>query len=285
MINRNNPFKQAIQTLNQGTGAVTPNENGDLSAEQKKQLVKQTQMYIQLEEIVADLSQDLNPGEEIAGYLPFTNEENSAAATVGIMGMTYVTSFKAQKYRNTFHDLRGNRMLIFTNQRMIFTIIIEFLEERRYYSYPYNHIKGIRFEKHPIGYFDWQKGKLLPKRKKTYWYTLDFQSQSNIFTEVLQPKEVRKFQDLVEAVPALKAITIDENMHRDTRFDYLFSNTKVGLQGMTLFFILVLVVFVGLIIYQLATGRGSWGEWLNDMRRLNTSFIFHSILTTYYQYV
>lgn len=276
-MNSKNPFKQAVNLL-QRPGTITLDDNHELTTEQKKQLFKQTQMYIQLEEIIADLSKDLVLGEEIAGYIPFTNEGNSAAATSGIMGMTYVTSSGAKNYRDNFHDLRGNRMLIFTNQRMIFTVLIEFLEERRYYSYPYEKIQAIRFEKHPIGYFDWQKGFFLPTRQTTYWYSLDFQSKTNIFTEVLQPAEVKKFQELVEALPALKAITIDEQMHRDNRFDFLFSHTKVGIRALTLFFLIVLFLFLGTVVYQLITGTGYWSDWFNNMKQLNTSFLYQSFL-------
>ncbi|WP_314067596.1 PH domain-containing protein [uncultured Vagococcus sp.] len=272
-MNSKNIFKQAVNNMYQRQ-TITPNDTHELTAEEKKQLFTQTQMYIQLEEIVDDLSKDLARGEEIAGYIPFTNEGNSAVATSGIMGMTYVTTAKAKKYRDNFHDLRGNRLLIFTNQRMIFTILIEFLEERRYYSYPYDKIQAIRFEKHAIGYFDRPKGKFLPKRQKTYWYTLDFQSQTNIFTEVLQLSEVKKFQELVDTLPALKAITIDENMHRDTPFNYLFSNTKLAIWLFNGIWITILIFFILAITIQIIRGNGPWSQWFEEIKRLNTAFLY-----------
>lgn len=277
-MNSKNPFKQAVNSLPQTTEIIIPNDTYELTSEQKRQLFKQTQMYIQLEGVIADLSQDLETDEEIAGYLPFTNEGNSAMATSGIMGMTYVNSAEAQTYRDNFHDLRGNRLLIFTNQRMIFTIIIEFLEERRYYSYPYNKIQGIRFEKHAVGYFDWQKGAILPKRQRTHWYSLDFQSQTNVFTEVLQPAEAKKFQELVEALPSLKAITIDEKRHRDNVFDYLFSQTKIGIWAFNALWIGILLLVIGSIILQLIRGEGRWIEWFEEIKQLSTAFNFSSFL-------
>lgn len=272
-MNRKNPFKHAVNNLEQGTDTIILHDNQELTTAQKELLFKQTQMYIQLEEIIEELSHDLKADEEIAGYLPFTNDGNSAAATSGIMGMTYVNSSKAKKYRDNFHDLRGNRLLIFTNQRMIFTVIIEFLEERRYYSYPYEDIQAIRFEKHPIGYFDWQKVRLLPKRKKNYWYTLDFQSNSNIFTEILQPAEVQKFQELVDTLPALKAITINEKMHRDNPFDYIFSNTKMAIWLFNGIWITLLIFFILGITIQIIRGHGPWSQWFEDIKQLNASFL------------
>lgn len=255
MINSKNTFKQVMAELNKNQGPVILTDDNELTAEQKKQLVKQTHLYIQLEEIIAELSTDLAPNEEIAGYLPFTNEDNSAIATSGLMGMTYVTQPQAKKYRDDFLDLRGNRMLIFTNERMIFTVLIEFLEERRYYSYPYETIKGIRFEPHTVGYFEWQKG-ALPRRKKTGWYTLDFQSNTNIFTEFLQPADAHKFEELVNRLPKLKAITIDQKTHRNTLFDQFFSNTNMSVRFFTGLFILLTVLLLVIIVFQLLTGQG-----------------------------
>lgn len=269
MMNQHNTFKDAVADLNYPLGTVIAKEKEDLTPRQKKTLLTQTKMYIQLQEIIKKITPELAPAEEIIGYMPFTNEANSGMGTSGIMGMTYVTTPEAKNYRDNFLDLRGNRLMIFTQERMIFMVIIDFLETQSFFSHPYESIDGIRFEKHQVGYFDWDNRKFLPKRKKLNWYTLDFQAGKNVFTEILQEKEAQQFASYLTDIPKLKAVTADNRTHRKNLFDYLFSNTHLAYNLFNGFFILLIASLLIYFAYLVLTGKTNIIEWIKEMNKIN----------------
>ena len=262
MYSPNNRFKEAVRDFSQGQ-PIQLEADQELTENQKRQLLYQTKMYIQLEEVMSKLKTHLTPTEEIVDYMPFSAMENSAIGSTGFMGMMYVTTKEGKHYRDTFNDLRGNRLLVFTNERIIFFVILEFIEAELFYSYDYAEIDGIRLDPHKIGYFDWQAPKGEAKRKHYYWYTLDFQAGTHIFTEMLMEEDKQKFEALVAQIPRLQAILIDANVHRKTKFDYYFSNTKLWGRLFVLFWILFALYFFGTLIYQLITGDGMWYDLIH----------------------
>ena len=114
-----NPFKKAFWQLNDELGGKQ-----DLSTQDKKRLFEQTKMYIFLQDFLKKLTPYLEEGEVIQAYLPMTNQGNTAVATGGIMGMAYAREPEARAYVENFHDVRGNRLLVFTNQRMLFVCLL-----------------------------------------------------------------------------------------------------------------------------------------------------------------
>ncbi|WP_270598425.1 PH domain-containing protein [Enterococcus asini] len=248
-----NPFKKAFWKLNDELGGKQ-----DLSTQDKKRLFEQTKMYIFLQDFLKKLTPYLEEGEVIQAYLPMTNQENTAVATGGIMGMAYAREPEARAYVENFHDVRGNRLLVFTNQRMLFVVIVEFLEERLFYSYPYDSIQSILFKKHKIGYFDWSAATIGAIRKQTHYYTLDFQAGDHIFTEMLAEDDGVIFQRQLETVPALQGILLGEKVQRERKFDLIFSNASLQLKllyGLSILLVLFLVLYVLLLVL----GAFGWG--------------------------
>lgn len=248
-----NPFKKAFWQLNDELGGKQ-----DLSTQDKKRLFEQTKMYIFLQDFLKKLTPYLEEGEVIQAYLPMTNQENTAVATGGIMGMAYAREPEARAYVENFHDVRGNRLLVFTNQRMLFVVIVEFLEERLFYSYPYDSIQSILFKKHKIGYFDWSAATIGAIRKQTHYYTLDFQAGNYIFTEMLAEDDGVIFQRQLETVPALQGILLGEKVQRERKFNLIFSNASLHLKllyGLSILLVLFLVLYVILLVL----GALGWG--------------------------
>ncbi|MGY3749151.1 hypothetical protein [Vagococcus acidifermentans] len=244
MLNRHNLFKSFTRFI---AGKETAN---DLSHLQKKELFQQTQQYIIVREVLDDLADQLEQGETIAAYFPITNEENSSFTGTGLMGMMYVKTDKGKAYRDQFNDLRGNRLLVLTDRRMIFLVILEFIENRLYYSYPYDSLPGIQLEKQRAGFFNWQSVRQAASRQ-TEWYVLDFQSDNHIFHEILTVKEGALFLETARSIPALRDIVINNEVHRTNRFDYVFSNLKLAKQllqfaswGLVALFLFIVVMFI-----------------------------------------
>ncbi|MFC7056078.1 hypothetical protein ACFQOY_09665 [Enterococcus alcedinis] len=140
-----NIFKRSVSDLE------TPSDQQpvqqDLTISEKKQLFLRTKMYVILQEVMEELQEYFAPEEEIIGYLPFTNQENSTAATVGIAGMMHVKTPRGRDYLETFHELRGNRLLVFTNKKIYFMVVLEFIEEKLFNAYDYESIAKIKFKK------------------------------------------------------------------------------------------------------------------------------------------
>lgn len=238
-----NFFKKAIHRLEADQDETVTQQEKDL-------MKKEARMYIFIKDLLKKVEPLLEAGESIEGFLPMTNESNSAMGTSGWMGMGYARQKDARSYVNTFHDTRGNRLMIFTDRRMIFLVVLDFLEDGHFFSHPYDSIKGIRFEKHKIGYFDWQAKGWRNKRKHTYWYTFDFQSGNQIFTEMLSPRDAETLERHLRNIPALSAILVDEHVHRNTTFDYIFSNTKVA----TWVYIVSIILLIALIVLPVLAG-------------------------------
>ncbi|WP_071131314.1 hypothetical protein [Enterococcus timonensis] len=220
MLNQHNAFKSVIQA-------------GTLPSDTKKKF-KQTQMYILVEELKKIWKDQLGPDEPILAMVPMTNEENSAIFTTGIMGMSYARTEKARQYVNTFYDLRSNRLLLFTPKKIIFFVVLDFLEEGQYYTYPYELIESIHLEAYKIGIFGPNNNKNvieMAKKGATNFYMLDFESQDHYFTEMFNQKDALTLLKVFKEVPALKnKVNKYAGVFRKRRWDYFFGNPLFSLK-------------------------------------------------------
>lgn len=246
-------FKDSFRELNSQLF-----EEDDLTVSGKKRLFQQTKMYIFIQDFLTKLTPILAEGEAIQAYLPLTNQENTAVATGGLLGMAYARTAAAREYVDHFHDVRGNRLLVFTNQRMLFLVMVEFLEEELFYSYPYSSIQSIQFTKHKIGYFDWHQKSLKDKRQYRYYYTLDFQSENHIFTEMLTVEDGEIVQRQLQNIPQLQDIMVTAKARRKSKLDAIFSNLTWQLKVLMIISLLLLALGVGYLLVMLAGALG-WG--------------------------
>ncbi|MBP1045898.1 hypothetical protein I6N96_06360 [Enterococcus sp. BWM-S5] len=222
-----NTFRKTVRNMNQKYQRQ-PNE-ATLSSNQKKRLFKQTKMYILVQEILESLEEHhLKHNETIRSFLPLTNDgANISFMTSGIMGLYHPKSKKAKKYVNDFHDLRGNRLFIFTSQRIIFMTIIEYLDQELFYTYPYDKIETITLKKNTLGYFDWEKG-FPPARKKMYTYFFDFECDNAIFSELFSEMDGKIVLEQVNKIEEMKHIAVSEEVYRQRAFDALLNNPLFG---------------------------------------------------------
>lgn len=237
-------FKKVFDQLNDDL-----REKNDLSANEKKQLFDETKMYIFIQDFLKKLTPYLQEDEVIQSYLPLTNQDNSAIMTGGIMGMAYARTPDARAYLNTFHTVRGNRLLIFTDQRMIFVVVIDFLEDHTYFSYPYDSIKSFMLKEHTFGYFDWANKDGL--RKQDSYYTFDFQAGNHVFTEMLSPEDAQIFQRQLQEIDGLKHVLITDKAKRNNWLDRVFSNVTLHIRllyGVTILAFLALFIYLFLVL-------------------------------------
>lgn len=227
-----NPFKSAVNQV-----------NTELNKQQKRDLYNQTKMYIFLQSFIDQLKKQLNEGEEISAYLPLTSDgENVSAVGSGLLGMYHPKTEAAKAYLKEFNDLRGNRILIFTNQRMIYTTIIEFLDHQPLFSYPYDTIKAITLKQNKVSYFNWNGFK--PTRSFLSTYTFDFESENHIFSELLSERDADILKRQLAEIPLLKTILVTENIYRTKRFDQVVNNPVLAYRFILYFSIGAAVLFL-----------------------------------------
>ncbi|MGX7245226.1 PH domain-containing protein [Enterococcus quebecensis] len=238
-----NPFKAVINQINK---EITSDSKNELNTQQKKNLFNQTKMYIFLQDFIEKIKPYLEDDEEIRAYLPMTSDgQNASAVGLGLLGMYHPESKEAKAYVKDFNDLRGNRILIFTNQRMIFTTIIEFLDQQTFFSYPYDTIKAITLKENKINYFDWEDS-FPPKRVALHTYTFDFESEDHIFSELLGQQDADILKRQLLEIPALEDMLVTRKIYRERKFDRIVNNPVLAYK-LSYYFFSILAIIVLLL--------------------------------------
>lgn len=243
-----NTFRKNTRDINQ---TYLNKTNEELTKKQKKALFQQTKMYIFLQELLESLEENhLGSNEVIRSILPLTTDgANLSFMNTGIMGLYHPKGEKAKQYVKDFHDLRGNRLFVFTDQRIIFMTIIEYIDQALFYSYPYEKINTITLKKNTLTYLDWSSG-FPPTRKKMYTYFIDFECENAIFSELFSETDGEIILERLKEIEEKNSITISQQVYRQRRFDSLLNNplfsyrvTKFISFGLILLFLLF---FIGL---------------------------------------
>ncbi len=229
-----------------------------------KNRFQQTKQYIFLKEVTDDLKSQL-PDETFLDIYPLTNSENSRVFTSGLLGMNYVRTPKALAYRDLFQDLRGNRLLIFTNQRIIFLVVVEYLEEGLFYSYPYESLENVHVGTYHSSLTQLKslKGKSPEEIQQfgTKMVLLDFESGDHYLTEYFSFKDLPKLMTTLNQIPQLKGkINRHAGVFRKRKWDYIFGN-PVGLLKYAFFanYFWYVLLAVVLVVFALAFfGIGPW---------------------------
>lgn len=238
-----NPFKIVINQLN---NEIRADSKKELNAQQKKKLFNQTKMYIFLQDFIEKIKPYLEEDETIQAYLPMTNDgQNISAVGLGLLGMYHPESEEAKAYVKDFNDLRGNRLLIFTDQRMIFTTIIEFLDQKTFFSYPYTTIKAITLKENKTSYFDWDDS-FPPKRVALFSYIFDFESENHIFSEMLGQRDADILKRQLSDIPELKEIVVTTKIYRKRTFDRIVNNPVLAYRLTFYFFNILAIVALAL---------------------------------------
>lgn len=211
--------------------------NEDLTPLKKNKIFENAKSYILLKDLKEGIQEFLAEGEEIMGMLPLTDSENTGSFTVGWMGMSYARTQRAKAYVKDFKTVRGNRFLMFTNQRMLFLFPTDFFESKAFFSYPYESIKGIHLKEHQIR----------TRMGVTLWYALDFQAGNHVFTETLTEADKDQFLKMRDEISVFGKIPLSQKIIRKGLFDKIFSNIhlpiKIGI-GFNLVWIALLVIIL-----------------------------------------
>lgn len=235
-----------------GFKEVLFNENKRLAAADSAKitdtatLYHRSKYYILMKEIEKLILPQLEQGETIQGYLPLTVSDNTGVMNTGYNAQTYVTTEKARWYVDQFKDTRGNRVMIFTETRIIFMVIVEFFEDNRYFSYAYDSIHSIFTKKHRRRYFDEHM-----KRQSHIWYMLDFQSGNHVFDETLAQKDYETLKEIWQRIPAMARIPESNRVYRRNLFDHIASNGKLAFNVGFWLFNLPFAVFLIWVIWNL----------------------------------
>lgn len=222
------------------------NENNSLtkiSEQEKAATFELSKQYVFLQDLLEELRTLLAKDETILGYLPLTPDGNLAFANQGLGAYAYATTEKAKAYRDIFHDTRGNRLLVFTETRMLFLVIIDYLESNTYFSYPYETIKAFTIKPRKL-----MKHESPEDKEQFHWGYFDFQAGTHIFSEVLTKKDYELFTSYHESIPALKKIPIQNKVYRAAKYQYFLSNWHFSFRLMTAFNLLFLLLFVLMIL-------------------------------------
>ncbi|AQY49708.1 hypothetical protein PWEIH_01762 [Listeria weihenstephanensis FSL R9-0317] len=238
-----NQFKRVVETVGDGVTWEAPRE---LNGTEKKSMFQRAKMHILMQDIFETMKDELRADEEIVDYMPFTNGENSMVFTSGLLGGMYAATTDATKnYVKDFHDVRGNRVLIFTTDRIILFFVIEFLGEKRYQSYWYEELPTMTLHEkvERFRYFDVDQKKFVKSQGSTY--TLDFQTtKGNIFIESVSAKEAQKVQRIMGQIPKAQFTKIGDKHRRNSLFGYLTttSNGILALEGVAVLVLLFMLV-------------------------------------------
>jgi len=209
------------------------NENNSLtkiSEQVKATTFELSKQYVFLQDLLEELQTLLAKDETILGYLPLTPDGNLAFANQGLG-------------RDIFHDTRGNRLLVFTETRMLFLVIIDYLESNTYFSYPYETIKAFTIKPRKL-----MKHESPEDKEQFHWGYFDFQAGTHIFSEVLTKKDYELFTSYHESIPALKKIPIQNKVYRAAKYQYFLINWHFSFRLMTAFNLLFLLLFVLMIL-------------------------------------
>lgn len=213
-------------------------------------------LEIALQRVIKQATALLAPDEKIINLLPMTNEDNSAAATDGVMGMYAPHTQAARNYIKSQDNLRGNRLMIFTNQRIIFFIVVEFIDDpSAYFSYRYENLQHIKLKKHKTSV---PKGSeyshVFTGREYSYWYTFDFETaDGHIFTEILTRRNAWLVKKNLLEIPGMQHIDVSDKVVRHQLLNMLLGNVNMQLTIFQWQFwvMLVVVVLIVLFIYVL----------------------------------
>lgn len=221
---------------------------------QQKYRERQAALYITMQQILDQVTKLLDDDEKIINFMPMTDEQNSQVATNGIMGMYHPKTAAAKQYLHEQDSLRGNRLMVFTNKRMIFFIVIEFLDDpTQYFSHPYSSLHAIKLKRHT---------QTLPvdhqgiKRVTDAWYTLDFETDDrHIFTEILTPENGQLFKKNALTIPAMQGIMISDKVSRVNLFDLIFSNVTGQYKFFNIFINIMAVLVLLYLLFCILSGN------------------------------
>ena len=135
---------------------------------------------------------------------------------------------------------REDTFLIFTEFRIIYLVIPDFLERRRFYSYPYETIKSLMIKERTSGPSN-SEGDL--------WFLIDYTSEEIIFAEVFPLDSIDYIKKQMNAIPAFSDIPRAIKTYSRRKFRKVVHDPELALdnrrkRNMAVVLIAILLVIV-----------------------------------------
>lgn len=96
--------------------------------------------------VINKIKHILEKEEKIILLVPVTNERNGSCFSDGSYGWYAASNKEAINYSRIFKDTIGNRLLIFTNKRLVFINLIRFIDNYDHHNYLYGDIEDIKIK-------------------------------------------------------------------------------------------------------------------------------------------
>ncbi|MFS0997526.1 hypothetical protein [Enterococcus gallinarum] len=241
-------FKQIVDSENRRL-------RNEVTQDEKNRLLANGKTYIFFQELMTEIQSLLDKDETVQGYLPLSTSGNLAISNQGIAGLSYARTERAKQYVAQFNDTRSNRLFVFSEKRILFLVIIDFLDDQTYFSYPYSSIPAFSLKTRKLNRFEKPEDEQI-----MFWAYFDFQSDSHIFSDVLTKKDYQLFQHFHDTIPALKKIPITEKIHRKNPLDYIISNWHFNYRLMIFVNLLLILLAIGLVL-GIVFGIGIFKDW------------------------
>lgn len=241
-------FKQIVDSENRRL-------RNEVTQDEKNRLLANGKTYIFFQELMTEIQSLLDKDETVQGYLPLSTSGNLAISNQGITGLSYARTERAKQYVAQFNDTRSNRLFVFSEKRILFLVIIDFLDDQTYFSYPYSSIPAFSLKTRKLNRFEKPEDEEI-----MFWAYFDFQSDSHIFSDVLTKKDYQLFQHFHDTIPALKKIPITEKIHRKNPLDYIISNWHFNYRLMIFVNLLLILLAIGLVL-GIVFGIGIFKDW------------------------
>jgi hypothetical protein len=241
-------FKQIVDSENRRL-------RNEVTSEEKSHLLEDSKTYIFFQDLIMDIQSLLEKDETVQGYLPLASSGNLAISKQGISGLSYARTERAKQYVKEFEDTRNNQLLVFTERRILFLVIIDYLDSQTYFSYPYSSISAFSLKPRKLTRYEKPEDEEI-----MFWAYFDFQSDNNIFSDVLTKKDFALFQHFHDTIPALNKIPIIEKIQRKNPLDYIVSNWHFNYRFMMLVNILLILLAIGLVL-GIVFGVGIFKDW------------------------
>lgn len=212
----------------------------------KQKIFEKSKKYILIQQLLEDIQDFLTEGETIEEYLAFSSVDNISNFSANWMSFSYARTAKAKSYVENFKGTRGNRLFIFTNQRIIYLFPLEFFESNHFYSYPYDSIKVLTLQEHR------------KKNTKLENFTvLDFESNQRVFTETLNDQDYARILKIRDKVSGFGKIPVNNKPVRKRKFDYLFGHMLFGLKIASVINYIYIMIFILLLVGLFLDGNHS----------------------------
>lgn len=162
----------------------------------------------------------------------------------------YSTTFIGEKLKPLLEDdesihhllpipTKKKRVLIFTELRIIYLIIDEFLGKGRFYSYPYETVKSLIIKERTSRPSD---------AMDDLWFLIDYTSNQIIFAELFPSDIMDDVNELMNEIPAFGDIPMTHKIYGRRKFNAIVNDPETALDNKAKRNLAVVLIAILLVI-------------------------------------